>query len=607
MGKLLNKSSRKKPPYLLSLTARQVRRNLLLQSLLFLADALLMALFYYCCAKAAAAVFITGSALDFTLIYKAAACAGGRFLLHVLLSCLNAGLTATVEKTVRSELFAAIVREGPLSPQVSPALAPAAAELSEAISPYFAAYRRTMRQVMILPVVLLFFIADASPLSALILAVLCPLIPIFMVLIGLKARALNDRQLLQIKRLSNRFFEALSNLPFILVFNLGRRESAAVRRMSRRWRVQTMQILYVAFLSALALEFFATVGVAFCAITLGFAVYEHGFSYEQALFVLLCAPEFFISLRRLGQNYHAKQRALAAAESLTDLFAKADAKKEQKAVPASAAPSSDNENAQKPDAVPPIKASAVSSAAAKQIDLKRAVLKKIEFVDVKAVYPDGRIGVEHLSCTLQGGEINVLTGPSGSGKSTVLNLLCGLIKPVEGSIRLCFAASKERSCAEHSPEHEQEQVLDLSSLDPQLLQSLYCLVAQQPYLFYGSLRENLSLAKPGASDEELFTALKQAGALPLLQSLPYGLDTKLGDDHAGLSGGQARLLALARALLKDSPLILLDEPSASLDAGAEDALLNTLTALKGRHTLVIAAHRPQLIRLADKEISLGRT
>ncbi|MBO8415508.1 MAG: thiol reductant ABC exporter subunit CydD [Proteobacteria bacterium] len=587
MGKLLNKSSRKKPPYLLSQTARQVRRNLLLQSLLFLADALLMALFYYCCAKAAAAVFITGSALDFSLIYKAAACAGGRFLLHVLLSCLNAGLTATVEKTVRSELFAAIVREGPLSPQVSPALAPAAAELSEAVSPYFAAYRRTMRQVMILPVVLLVFIADASPLSALILAVLCPLIPIFMVLIGLKAKALNDRQLLQIKRLSNRFFEALSNLPFILVFNLGRRESAAVRRMSRRWRVQTMQILYVAFLSALALEFFATVGVAFCAITLGFAVYEHGFSYEQALFVLLCAPEFFIPLRRLGQNYHAKQRALAAAESLADLFARsdamADAKKEEKAAPAPAAP-------------------------AKQIDLKRAVLKKIEFVDVKAVYPDGRIGVEHLSCTLQGGEINVLTGPSGSGKSTVLNLLCGLIKPVEGSIRLCFAANEEYSSTEHSSEQkEQEQVLELSSLDPQLLQSLYCLVAQQPYLFYGSLRENLSLAKPGASDEELLTALKQAGALPLLQSLPDGLDTKLGDDHAGLSGGQARLLALARALLKDSPLILLDEPSASLDAGAEDALLNTLTALKGRHTLVIAAHRPQLIRLADKEISLGRT
>ena len=582
MGKLLNKSSRKKPPYLLSLTARQVRRNLLLQSLLFLADALLMALFYYCCAKAAAAVFITGSSLDFTLIYKAAACAGGRFLLHVLLSFLNAGLTATVEKTVRSELFAAIVRKGPLSPQVSPALAPAAAELSEAISPYFAAYRRTMRQVMILPVVLLIFIADASPLSALILAVLCPLIPIFMVLIGLKAKALNDRQLLQIKRLSNRFFEALSNLPFILVFNLGRRESAAVRRMSRRWRVQTMQILYVAFLSALALEFFATVGVAFCAITLGFAVYEHGFSYEQALFVLLCAPEFFIPLRRLGQNYHAKQRALAAAESLADLFAKSDAKKEEKAAPAPAAP-------------------------AKQINLKHAVLKRIEFIDVKAVYPDGRIGVEHLSCTLQGGQINVLTGPSGSGKSTVLNLLCGLIKPVEGSIRLCFAANEKYSCAEHSPEHEQEQVLDLSALDPELLQSLYCLVAQQPYLFYGSLRENLSLSKPKASDEELLTALKQAGALPLLQSLPDGLDTKLGDDHAGLSGGQARLLALARALLKDSPLILLDEPSASLDAGAEDALLNTLTALKGRHTLVIAAHRPQLIRLADKEISLGRT
>lgn len=580
MGKLLKKSSRKKTPYLLSLAARQVRRNLSLQSLLFLADALLMALFYYCCAKAAAAVFITNSAPNLDLIYKAAACAFGRFILHLVLSFLNAGLTARVEYIVRCELFDAIVKKGPLSSKVTSALAPAAAELSEAVSPYFAAYRRTMRQVMILPVVLLVFIADASPLSALILTVLCPLIPIFMVLIGLKAKALNDRQLLQIKRLSNRFFEALSHLPFILVFNLGRRESAAVRRMSRRWRVQTMQILYVAFLSALALEFFATVGVAFCAITLGFAVYEHGFSYEQALFVLLCAPEFFIPLRRLGQNYHAKQRALAAAESMAELFDKADC--------------SQVKSAQEP--ADPALNDVV------QLDLQQAVLKRIEFTEVKAVYPDGRVGVEHLSCTLEGGQINVLTGPSGSGKSTMLNLLSGLIKPADGSIKLYFSDSSDPD----GEGKEKEQAVALSALAPEVLQSLYCLVPQQPYLFYGSLRENLSLAKPEASDEELFSALDKAGALSLVQSLPEGLDTLLGDDHAGLSGGQARLIALSRALLKDSPLILLDEPSASLDAKAEADLVKALSALKGRHTLVIAAHRPQLIRLADKEISLGR-
>lgn len=580
MGKLLKRSHSASPSSsssrVLGAAALRARRSLAFQSVLFLGDALLMALFYACCAKTAADVFIQKVSLGSDVIIMAACAAAGRLLLQLLLAWANSRLVYHTEKCVRADLFAAIVRHGPFSAQVTTALAPAAGELSETISPFFTAYRRTMRQVMILPVVLLVFIAHASWMSALILALLCPLIPLFMVLIGKKAAALNERQLLQISRLSHRFFDALAHLPLIFVFNLGLRERAAVRRMSRRWRVQTMQILYIAFLSAMALEFFATVGVAFCAITLGFAVYEHGFSYEQALFVLLCAPEFFVPLRRLGQNYHSKQRAIAAAERFGQLFAPLNEKPADQAADKTSSAAADQ--------------SSSPAAAAADTAFNFRDLREIRFHSVTTLYPDGRCGVSNLSLTIRAGCINVLTGPSGCGKSTVLYLLCGLLRPHSGFIELCF---------------QDGRCVDLNSLSPQQLQSFYTQVPQQPYLFYGTLRDNLCQADPEISEERLQQLLQLTGAQNFISELPQGLDTVIGDDHAGLSGGQARLAALTRALVKPAAVLLLDEPSASLDAAGEQALAEAFSRLKGERTLVIAAHRPQLIALADQEINLA--
>ncbi len=608
-----------KKPRLIALLGRRARLNLAWQSALFFADALLMALFYYCCAKAAAQILILKQEVPEDILLAAALCACARFLLQLILAFLNASLSEKSEHLLRLEIFAAMARQGPFSPALSPALASSTQELSEAVVPYFAAYRRTMRQVMILPLVLLFCVYFASPLSALVLAALCPLVPLFMVLIGLKARELNDRQLLQIKRLSNRFFEALSHLPLIFAYNLSSKELAAVRRMSRRWRVETMHILYVAFLSALALEFFATVGVAFCAITLGFAVYEQGFSYEQALFVLLCAPEFFLPLRKLGQHYHAKQRALAAAAAVEDLFAPAPwvptaensaAGAEKKAADLTAVAAENIEPTGKllqPAAASPAHCQAtaysvsVSSRSADSLqpqfsDLKDFKLKAVRFCEISARYPDGRLGLERASFELGGGQINVLTGPSGCGKSTALNVLAGLLRPCAGSVELSLVHSSGRECQ-----------LALADLSPRQWADLFTFVPQRPYFSYGTLRSNLRLAAPQASDEELYLALTRAGAQQVLSFLPQGLDSFIGDDHAGISGGQARLFALARALLKPAPLLLLDEPSASLDADLELKLagaLKNLAAL-GQLTLVIAAHRPQLIALAQREIKLG--
>ena len=538
-----------------------------------------MAFFYACCAKIATTILLLKTPAESTLWYMALLCVFVRLCLHLYLSKLNAKLTFSCELAVRQEILQAISRQGPFSQGVNPGVAALLSEIATSITPFFTAFGHTLRQVMVLPAILLVFMAVASPLSALALALMCPLIPLFMVFIGKKAKELNDRQLLQIKRLSERFFEALTKLPFIFIFDLGKRELSAVRRMSRHWRVQTMQILYVAFLSALALEFFATVGVAFCAITLGFAVYEQGFSYEKALFVLLCAPEFFLPLRRLGQNYHAKQRALAAAESLNDLLSLN--------LPKRAITATDN-----------------APRALTQVSVERlatAQLMTLTFNHVTLRYPDGRLGLNDASFTLKGTAINVLSGPSGSGKSTILAAIAGLLTPESGTITI----SLKLAPGPHDSGNATIISGDVNALSKEQRQALYTFVPQRPYLFYGTLRDNLRLAKAQATDEELIKALQKAGAASLLSNLPQGLDTMLGDDHGGISGGQARLLALSRALLRKAPLILLDEPSASLDQVAEQSLAQALVQLKRHHTVIIAAHRAPLIALADKEVTLG--
>ena len=516
-----------------------------------------MAVFYALCAQAAAELILKHLFPSTELLVQAALLALVRFVLQLLSAALNARLVEKCEIIARSELLQAIYQQGPFAACVSPALAPAAAEITEALTPYFASYRRTLRQVMILPCVLLVFIYEVSPLSALMLLILCPLIPLFMVLIGKKAKELNDRQLQQIHRLSNRFFEALAQLPFIFVFDLGRKESAAVRRMNRRWRVETMQI--------------------------------RGFSYQDALFVLLCAPEFFIPLRKLGASYHAKQRALAAADSLQQLFNLPD----PQTAAVQADPAASPEGPSK--AEPAMAENMVNGESKRSVKLPPGFPQRIVFKHVTAYYPDGRAGLKDQSFSIEAGKVTVLTGPSGSGKSTVLNLLAGLLTPAAGSISLEYADAEHVS-------------VDLSGLSRRDYAQLISFVPQRPYLFYGTIRSNLLQVKPEASEDELLSAIEQAGAGALLKSLPQGLDTPVGDDHAGLSGGQMRLLALARALLKESPLLLLDEPSASLDPQSEEALITALRRIArsgSRPFMVIAAHRPQLIALGDAEVSLG--
>lgn len=519
-------------------------------------DAIFTALFFAALAYAIGPVVIEQDNSYLNYLYYSFILVVLRFLLKVVMAKINASMSYQIEKQIREHLVDKLIKVGPLSLARSAKLPSVFVDAVDEIVPYFTHYLTSVRYAMSIPVVLLIAVFVASPLQGFILLILCPLIPLFMVLIGKKAERLNQRQWLQITRLSAHFQEAMRRLVVIKLFNLKKHEINKIYLLNKRWRVETMQVLKVAFFSALALEFFATVGVAFCAVTLGFAVYDYGFNYTLALFILLCAPEFFLPLRTLGQNYHARMKALGAASTMVELLNSQD----------KLAYSDNLKNS--------------------TCDLNKVLSEgvAIKFEDVKAVYADGRIGIEHKSYAFKPNKITALVGPSGSGKTTTLMLCAALLEKSAGRILI--------------NEH------DIESLDIKSLRKHITYIPQNPYLFYGTIRSNLDLYNDNIQDEVLIEALKKVGANDLIERFEDGLEHKILDDNSGISGGEARLIALARALINNSKIILLDEPTASLDKDTQAAFIQALLNIADNKTVIMAAHRQELIDVADEIVNL---
>ena len=533
--------------------------------LLTLVDAIFLCAFYGLI-SAAFAPFVLSQ--DSTQLYLAPYALGpivGRLLARLAIARVIAHISYVVEGTIRSELMAKLICVGPLSLTVKSSLNTLLVDALDDIMPYFTSFLTTLRYAMIIPVVCLVAVALVSPWSAFILFCMAPLIPFFMIMIGKGAERLNQRQWRQISRMALRFHEALSKLTLVKLFNLERTEIVTIARLTKRWRVETMQVLRIAFLSALVLEFFATCGIALCAITLGFAVYERGFDYSYALFVLLLAPEFFLPLRQMGLTYHARMRALGAMAGLTDLLHEKEhfPRTQQAAQAAQQAAQAAESRAPAPWQQAPF---------------------TIELAQVTALYPNGRAGITDFSGSFAPGTVTALVGPSGAGKSTILQTIAGFTELTKGKVLV--------NGHECSPE-------DLRTLMTQI-----AYIPQLPNLFYGTLRDNLKLGAPEASDEELKAALFQVGAGELLTRFSDGLDHHIGENNRGISGGETRLIALARALVRKCPIVLLDEPTASLDRESENAFLQGLAALTHDKTVVMVAHRAELIAFAGKVIAV---
>jgi thiol reductant ABC exporter CydD subunit len=441
-------------------------------------------------------------------------------------------------------------RPGGLAEEQSGELTAVAVQGVDALEAYFARYLPQLVLAGLAPVAILAWVLPRDWEAAAVMAVTLPLIPVFMVLIGGLAERRTRARWHTLATLGARFLDTVGGLETLRAFGRAGDQDEAIAESSERYRHETMGTLRVAFLSALVLELLAMLGTALVAVTVGVQLAGGDLGLEAGLTVLLLAPELYAPLRQLGAQFHASADGLAAAErilAVLDLPAAV-------AVPARPRPAPDPRNA------------------------------PIALEGVRFAHP-GRAPVLHdVWLALEPGETVALVGASGSGKTTLLSLLLRLADPDAGRV----------ACGG----------VDLGEVDPRAWRRQITWVPQRPTLFAATVADNIRLADPGASDARVREAARRAGALELVESLPGGLEARVGEGGRRLSAGQARRIALARAFLADAPLVVLDEPTAHLDAEGAALVDEALARLLAGRTALLAVHRPALARRADRILEL---
>jgi len=411
----------------------------------------------------------------------------------------------------------------------------------ETLIPYYAGYLPQVAFAALVPAVILLAVLTADPWSALVLLVTAPLIPLFMVLVGRAAEQASQRRWSRLRRMGARFMDALSGLTTLRLCRATEREQALLAATGEAYRQETMAVLRIAFLSALVLEFFATISIAVLAVLIGFRLMWGTLAFEPGLFVLLLAPELFLPLRALGTQRHRRMEAAAAAEDLIALLATS------------------------------VEEATATIAAGSSPRAFTAARISIAFEQVGFGYTPDREVLHDLDLSLDASTELTLVGASGSGKSTLFNLLMGFAVPQRGRILVNGE--------------------DITTLDIASWRRHIAWLSQRAHVFHGTLRDNLLIAAPGADDARLERAVQAAALVPVIARLPQGLDTPLGEHGQGLSGGERQRLALARAWLRDAPLLLLDEPTQHLDSATAAVIDTVLAKLAIGRTVIRIAHR----------------
>lgn len=467
--------------------------------------------------------------------------------------------SAQVTSLLRRQLLARAVAQGPmwLATERTGELTASATQGVDALDGYFSRYLPTAILAALAPVVLLGFVLAMDWVSFVILVATVSVVPLFMALLGLEAQQHAERQWQKMSGLAATFYDLLQGLPTLRAFGRARDGRKALERSADEFRVSTMRTLRTAFLSSLALEVLSSVGTALVALFLGLRLLDGKVGLGTALAVLVIAPEVYLPVRRAGAEFHASAEGQAAAARILDIL------------------DEDEQHAGPPEAVGESEAPSVP-------DMEGTAIR---LCGVTVRYPDrGAPVLDGVELTIRPGEHLAIVGESGAGKSTLLSVLLGFVAPSGGSVLIGRR--------------------DLAGLPLRPWRRQIAWVPQRPYLVRGSIAENLLLAEPGAASGTLARAVELSGLSGLIERLPGGLGTPVGEGGVTLSAGERQRIAIARAILRDAPVVLLDEPTAHLDADREAMLRTGLGPwLEGR-TVVVAAHRSGMVGRVDRTVRL---
>jgi thiol reductant ABC exporter CydD subunit len=493
---------------------------------------------------------LRAAAADLALLALAFA---GRGLLAWAFEVAGVRAASAVLSELRLELVARRLRSQPaaLDGVEAGEIAAAAVQGVEGLEAYFARYLPQLVLACLVPLAVLGWVGATDPTSAAVMLVTLPVVPVFMWLIGRYTEERTRARWHALRLLSTHFLDVVRGLPTLRLANRSRDQAKRIAEVSERYRRATMGTLRVGFLSGSVLELAATLGVALVAVTVGVRLVDGGLGLQAGLTVLVLAPELYLPLRQLAAQFHASADGLAVAERILAL-ADAPAEVDRRGTEAPPSPADG-----------PVRLEGVSFA-----------------------YPS-RPGLvlDGLDLALAPGETVALVGESGAGKSTVASLVLRLVEPEAGSVTVAG--------------------LDLARCDTDAWRRQLAWVPQRPTIFRGSVADNIRLGHAGASGEDVRAAARLADADDFVRALPDGYDTVVGDGGRPLSAGERRRIALARAFLRDAPLVVLDEPTADLDPESAEAVGRAVERLRRGRTVLLVAHRPELARRADRVLVLA--
>ena len=452
-----------------------------------------------------------------------------------------------IKANIRSRLLNRLFQFGPAYTQTK-----GSAKLShllhqgiDSLEDYFAGYLPVIAYCAVIPLAILIAVFPIDWQSGLILLITAPMVPFFMLLIGHKAQRLNQEHWAKLQRMSSHFLDIIQGLTQLKIFNASRREIAAVKKISDDYGDETMGILKIAFLSSFVLEFLASISIALVAVVLGFRLYYGDVDYVFALWVLLLAPEFYLPFRQLGTQYHAKMAGVTAAEDLVEILSQ-----------------------------PQVHYS---------LEEKFTAPFSISLVQAEFAYPDRSNALTQVNIEFSSQGLYAVIGESGSGKSTLIDMVLGFVQPDSGQVVV------------------NNQPITAANRDHWLKHCGW--ISQQAQVFYGSLAFNIALSD-NYQDDLVIEALEKAGLASFVQTLEQGIENEVGEDGAGLSGGQAQRLALARVFYHQPDVLILDEPTSHLDQQTEQVITSSINAYAENHIVIVIAHRLHTVIDAKKIIVL---